>query len=166
MWRPHDIVCAMITFSGALIIANESVWAAGDPVTGKDIATAGAPSAISSTAVGQGAQPRHCRLSPATLAGPTTGSPPSSPNLTAACAVFRYRGRKSKTSSPISAASNLTNSVSQRRIRGLRYDHCPYRRHSEMNRRGRRSGSQIEYVCDPVNRCSDGNIQPSEYNEP
>src|SRR5512132_2075990 len=31
-------VCAMIAFSGALIIANESVWAAGDPVSGKDIA--------------------------------------------------------------------------------------------------------------------------------
>jgi mono/diheme cytochrome c family protein len=38
MWRPHDIVYAMIAFSGALIIANESVWAAGDPVSGKDIA--------------------------------------------------------------------------------------------------------------------------------
>ena len=28
----------MIAFSGALIIANESMWAAGDPVSGKDIA--------------------------------------------------------------------------------------------------------------------------------
>jgi hypothetical protein len=38
MWRPHDIVYAMIAFSGALTIANESVWATGDPVSGKDIA--------------------------------------------------------------------------------------------------------------------------------
>ena len=39
MWRSHDIVCAMIAFSGALIMANESAWAAGDPVPGKDIAS-------------------------------------------------------------------------------------------------------------------------------
>ena len=36
--RPHDSVCAMIALSGALIIANGSVRAASDPVSGKDIA--------------------------------------------------------------------------------------------------------------------------------
>ena len=39
MWRPHDSVCAMIALSGALVIANGSVGAAGDPVSGKDIAS-------------------------------------------------------------------------------------------------------------------------------
>jgi cytochrome c2 len=38
MWWPHDSVCAMIALSGALVIANGSVWAAGDPVSGKNIA--------------------------------------------------------------------------------------------------------------------------------
>jgi cytochrome c2 len=38
MWRPHDSVCAMIALSGALVIANGSVRAAGDPASGKDIA--------------------------------------------------------------------------------------------------------------------------------
>ena len=63
MWRSHDIVCAMIAFSGALIIANESAWAAGDPVSGKDIAArwcaqchlvdGGRAGSVALTAVGQ-----------------------------------------------------------------------------------------------------------------
>ena len=39
MWRPHDSVCAMIALSGALVIANGPVRAAGDPVSGKSIAS-------------------------------------------------------------------------------------------------------------------------------
>jgi mono/diheme cytochrome c family protein len=39
MWRPDDCVRAMIAFSGALVIANDSVLAAGDPVAWKDIAS-------------------------------------------------------------------------------------------------------------------------------
>jgi cytochrome c2 len=38
MWRPHDSVFAVIVLSGVLIIANGSVRAASDPVSGKDIA--------------------------------------------------------------------------------------------------------------------------------
>ncbi len=37
-WRPHESICAMIALTGALVIANGPVRAAGDPVSGKDIA--------------------------------------------------------------------------------------------------------------------------------
>ena len=38
MLRPRDSVCAMIVLSGALLIASGSGRAAGDPLSGKDIA--------------------------------------------------------------------------------------------------------------------------------
>jgi hypothetical protein len=39
MMRPHDSVWAMIALSGALILANGSVRAVADPVSGKEIAS-------------------------------------------------------------------------------------------------------------------------------
>ena len=39
MWGFYNSVCAMIALSGTLVIADGSVRAAGDPVSGKDIAS-------------------------------------------------------------------------------------------------------------------------------